>query len=180
MSLKDLLTPVCCRLCFDKMNVLADITLGDPWGLHDVDRAQGESVAIIRTEIGRRVFQRAVDAGTLSVREIDYQQVLAGQGIERKRSDWLGYADAWDALGYPLPSFGEWVRRHAAPPQKSRRYRHHLQQAIALDHYQSREALVGSLQRRLFAKRLKKMIWRVRVTKSMIRRITRSLVRRIR
>jgi coenzyme F420 hydrogenase subunit beta len=32
MKIKDYYTPDRCRLCFDKLNILADISIGDPWG----------------------------------------------------------------------------------------------------------------------------------------------------
>ena len=42
-ALKPFFTSPRCRICFDKLNVGADIVLGDPWGMKDVDWERGES-----------------------------------------------------------------------------------------------------------------------------------------
>ncbi|MCJ7500171.1 Coenzyme F420 hydrogenase/dehydrogenase, beta subunit C-terminal domain, partial [bacterium] len=46
MQIKDYFTPARCRLCFDKMNVFADITAGDPWGIPGTDKKQGETALV--------------------------------------------------------------------------------------------------------------------------------------
>lgn len=51
--IKNGFTPARCRLCFDKMNIYSDITVGDPHGLGNVDRDRGESMVVIRTDMGQ-------------------------------------------------------------------------------------------------------------------------------
>lgn len=143
-GIKDFFTPARCRLCFDKMNVLADITVGDPWGISPVDRAGGESIAVVRTEAGRNLFRDAIDKGAVAVRQIDYQQALAGQKIDRKRLEWNGYMEAWRPLGWPIPNFCENILRPAAPEPCSDRFRNDLLHALSLDQYASRDAVVAA------------------------------------
>jgi coenzyme F420 hydrogenase subunit beta len=83
MQIKDFFTPVRCRLCFDKMNVFSDITVGDPHGVNRVDRERGESMLVARTEIGLETVHSAKKAGVINVRPSDYVQILKGQGILR-------------------------------------------------------------------------------------------------
>lgn len=173
MAIKDHFTPARCRLCFDKMNVLADITAGDPWGISGVDRIGGESLAVIRTDLGRHLFHSALDRRAVTARPIDYQQALLGQGIEHKRIDWRGYVDAWSELAFPLPSFCDQIRPYSCPlPEETDLYRRHLLQAVSLDHYPSRDALLAAVQRTLFSRKLKRIVAStIRAMKRMIERI---------
>lgn len=169
MSMKDFFTPARCRLCFDKMNTLADVTMGDPWGIEDADTVGGESVAVIRTEIGRRIFRRALNEGAVTARETGYRQVLAGQGIERKRVDWRGYAAAWKDLGRPLPNFCEQFGPQAPSRQEGDPYREHLRHAIALDRYSARGRLIAAFERKQFFLRVTGKLARpVRAAKRML------------
>ena len=56
MQIKDYFTPARCRVCFDKMNIFADISVGDPHGLDGVDRKMGESMLVIRTKDGSKCY----------------------------------------------------------------------------------------------------------------------------
>ena len=187
VNIKDWFTPARCRLCFDKMNVLADIVIGDPHGITEVDRVGGESIVVVRTEVGRRKFRSALSNGALTVREIDYQQVLTGQKIDKKRIEWRGYIDAWSKLGYPLPNFCKHVLPHSTqkrgrgdltcPPCVGQvNYRHQLRHALMLDGYPSRSALVAAAERKLFVQKIKRRVtlpWRV--MKYIFARITKTL-----
>lgn len=180
-GMKDFFAPARCRICFDKMNVLADITAGDPWGITDVDRVRGESVAVIRTKAGRCIFQSALNDGALAAREIDYQQVLAGQGIESKRADWRGYVEAWNELGRPLPSFYEQVREYSGPRHRNGSYQSHLRHALALDQYPSREALVAAAEKKLlFQKTKRKATLPLRAMKRLLGRISKNVAQGVR
>jgi coenzyme F420 hydrogenase subunit beta len=100
---KDDTTPPRCRLCFDKMNVLADITVGDPWGLrHTKD---GESVIIPRTERGLRLVRDAVNAGAIDAGPVPIQDVMVGQAIDLKREQFRGFSQAWDVMGRKRPEY---------------------------------------------------------------------------
>jgi len=157
MRIKNFFTPACCLLCFDKMNVFADITVGDPWGIDEYDRIKGESVAVIRTEVGRGVFQSALESSALTVRDIAYDDVLVGQKIEQKRSQWQGYVDAWKNLGRPLPNFWEQVQKSSISQHQNGSYQRHLQHAFALDQYPSRDALIAATERYLFYRNMKRI-----------------------
>ena len=71
---KDAFTPARCRVCFDKMNVLADIAVGDAYGLR-TDK-QGYSVILARTERGKDALEAAQSAGVLVLEPVESEAVF--------------------------------------------------------------------------------------------------------
>ncbi len=148
MAIKDIFTPARCRLCFDKMNVLADVTVGDPWGIEGADRTHGESVVMARTGAGRSAVARGSDSGLLRLRPVDYEDILAGQAIDAKRSDWRTYCETWQRMGEDLPGFYARVASKAPSRRRSAsRHQRHLEAARDLNSYGSRDALLRHAQR---------------------------------
>jgi coenzyme F420 hydrogenase subunit beta len=178
MGIKDFFTPPCCWLCFDKMNGLADISVGDPWGLDKVDRLQGESVAILRTGRGERFFRSAVEAGALIVREINPQSVLKGQRIEHRRSQWAGYVGAWKDMGRTSPRFCEQLGAPRVSWYWRSRCRRHLRHAIILDRYASREVLQAAVERHLLCQALMSAwLWPLRTARRVVTRFKNGIRR---
>ena len=141
IRIKDYFTPARCRLCFDKMNVFSDITVGDPHGISGLERKRGESVVIARTEKGGEIIQAACQDKAIAVRPVPYDAVLSGQGIGRKREQWRGYVDAWAQSGHELPNYVEMVKRAAPLLSRKVGYRNGLQHALSLDQFPTREDL---------------------------------------
>ena len=141
MRIKDYFTPARCRICFDKMNVFADFTAGDPHGLEGVDRKRGESMLAVRSEEGLKIVQAAISAGSMTVSLVDYCQVLSGQGIVGKKKQWRDYAEAWRKLGKPLPDYYDRVKISAEDFSGSKKYRRDLVYALNLDRFASRKKL---------------------------------------
>lgn len=101
IACKNLFTPQRCRLCFDKMNVLADITCGDPHGLsRDV---KGSSAVVVRTLAGQDALQSAIDTGVFLSRRIAADGVFDGQQIDQKRRDYAAYIELWSSRGRTGP-----------------------------------------------------------------------------
>ena len=105
MTVKDFFTPVRCRLCFDKLNVFADVVLGDPHSLTGVDRLNGETLVLVRSEIGRKFVEEASRSGVVELRERSIEQAVNGQGVEKKRIEWSGYMKAWSDMGISQPVY---------------------------------------------------------------------------
>jgi coenzyme F420 hydrogenase subunit beta len=142
--IKNAFTPARCRICFDKMNILADITVCDPHGLKDIDRKNGESAVIVRTEKGRTLIREAVSGKSISLRKTDYSEIIKGQRIERKRREWRGYAEAWRSFGMDLPATSTYLSGVTDYiPDDS--YKKILSSCLALDAYASREMLMSSV-----------------------------------
>lgn len=84
-----------CRVCNDKLNINADIVVGDPWGMKDIDFNHGDSVAIIRTQVGDAIYKGALAGGYIcNDREGNYDEVLSGQGINGRRKSAMLYRRA--------------------------------------------------------------------------------------
>ena len=158
MSIKDYFTPARCRLCFDKMNVLADITAGDPLGIPEVDRKSGESVLIARTAAGFEIVRKAVDTGHLLLRETSYDIVLVGQRIDKKRREFAGYCAAWSTMRRPLPAQAETVQKTVSVHKRNRKFVRNLRRALMLDQFRSRRALVHHVRNRLRRREIVKKI----------------------
>jgi len=102
-TIKDLVTPPRCRLCFDKMNVLADLTVGDPWGIPDAPRAT--SVVLVRTDRGEAALTLACEHGDIEVAEIDPRLVREGQGVAAREAGYTAFCETWRRMGRELPAY---------------------------------------------------------------------------
>ena len=155
MKIKDSFTPARCRLCFDKLNISADVVVGDPHGLEGIDRKRGESLIIIRTLQGSDLISETTATGTISLRKVEKDAVLEGQKISKKRLDWANYVHAWSKLGRNVPSFCEMVLKNNQPAETHLdKYKMSLQQSIGLDAFSSRAALIESIDRSLFTREM--------------------------
>jgi coenzyme F420 hydrogenase subunit beta len=102
-GLKDFYTPPRCRLCFDKLNVFADVAVGDAWGVEPT--AAGDSVLLARNERGDGLIREAMASGYMQAREIDAELVFRGQGSERRRLDFSSFMRLSGQAGRPFPKY---------------------------------------------------------------------------
>lgn len=155
ISIKDFFTPVRCRLCFDKLNVFADVVLGDPHRLTGIDRKRGESTIFTRTTQGERLVSEAVATGSITIRHVDKQAAVKGQLIDRRRLQWSRYVQAWRIHERSLPAYFEAILR-CIDTQKVvlKKYKADLLYSIGLDNYPSRSAVLKSVNRLLLKRRL--------------------------
>ena len=103
MECKDAFTPIRCRLCFDKMNTQCDIAIGDAWGVQE-DK-EGYSVILARTNRGLKVLENARQSKTITLFDIDPENVFKGQNISKKREEFSAYTHVWERLGNITPDF---------------------------------------------------------------------------
>lgn len=95
-ALKDMFTSPRCRICPDKLNVLADITLGDPWGMDGADEKFGNNVIIVRTSVGQQCLEGAVNEGLVLIeKESNREELIRGQHIRERIQQVERYADAY-------------------------------------------------------------------------------------
>lgn len=118
-ALKDHFTPPRCLACFDKLNVCADIVVGDPWGMSNIDWQHGESVVMTRTELGQNIIDRLRNEGAAILREASKDELLKGQNIAGKAkrlNDVLNiYADkGWMLPDYAAQLMGERTTAHSS------------------------------------------------------------------
>lgn len=99
--LKDFFTVPKCRLCWDKLNVHADIVLGDPWGLKGkYDEQHGDSVIIVRTGKTARMLDEMKANGLVRFSPVELDEVAKGQHVELKacnikKLDWESVKQKW-------------------------------------------------------------------------------------
>jgi coenzyme F420 hydrogenase subunit beta len=106
MEIKQFFTPARCRICFDKMNIFSDITVGDPHGIVGVDRTRGESVVLVRNQKGAELISAALSAGLIYLRSVEPQEVFLGQQVESKKQKWSSSLLAWKKRFSMYPDFG--------------------------------------------------------------------------
>jgi len=140
MKIKDSFTPVRCRLCFDKMNIFSDVTLGDPHGVSGFDWKKGETLVIARTRKGLSLIESANSSNAIELREINYIEAVNGQTIKEKREEWIGYSEAWRKMGHDLPNYYNKVKQNAKLSDTHKYYRK-LKFAMLLDRFNSRSKL---------------------------------------
>ncbi len=150
MRIKDQFTPLRCRFCFDKLNLLSDITIGDPHGIKEADRLKGESVVLVRTQVGKDMIKLCLDHRILETKVINYRDVHTGQAMDDKLKGWHAYVTAWQRLDGQLPTFADQLSKLiASPPSENPQYTlmliHTLQQELCL----KRDALLQSASVRL-------------------------------
>jgi len=97
--------PFRCNLCPDGLGQLADISCGDAWHRHKTDNGPGLSLVLIRTERGREFFNNAVKAGYIKAYSCNTANVIAAQGLVRRRQEVFGRLMAMRLLLIPTPKF---------------------------------------------------------------------------
>lgn len=73
-----------CQLCPDGLGELADVTGGDAWH-RKAEGSAGISMILARTERGRLIVEGAITDGYLEATPSGYREVVAAQGLVRRR-----------------------------------------------------------------------------------------------
>jgi coenzyme F420 hydrogenase subunit beta len=147
-SIKDIYTPLRCRLCFDKTNVLSDIVVGDAWGLRR-DK-EGFSAIIARTDKGRDVLLSAQKADALKLDTVNAEAVFKGQAIEKKRIDWTVFTIIRQDSGMPVPDFNfdkRWLGNTKGASRRS--YREKIDWALYLANMTGKTEILKAAKHRV-------------------------------
>lgn len=172
MNMKDFFTPVRCRLCFDKLNIFADIVCGDPHGVDNIDRIGGETLVFGRTQKGIDIIDNAKKMKVVNLRDTDKTIAVEGQKIEKNRKDWLAHIIAWQNLGKKIPEYAVINKsvNNTFLEEKN------LKQALSLDKYYDKNELLEEAQNYYNRKkRNQKLFLPLRVLK----RILKEVIKRI-
>ena len=173
MAIKDYFTPARCTLCFDKLNVYADVVVGDPHGIDGVDRYRGESLLIERTQKGKHLVSDTMATGTVALRQVNENVVIEGQGINKKKQDWLRYVKAWSSMGRKLPSYCQSVMNGLETLDVNfEKHKDSLMHSVGLDAFDSRKAVLVSINKLLPREGMKEKIIKVlRRAKNLTKRV---------
>lgn len=99
-----------CKLCFDKMNLYADIVLGDAWGVSGEDTKKGGNVIVCRTDKGKTLIDEMISKGRLVGRPCPIEEVSKGQGISKKKKTVDKMAAIYGQNNWQLPG---WIKVEA-------------------------------------------------------------------
>jgi coenzyme F420 hydrogenase subunit beta len=171
-SIKDIYTPLRCRLCFDKMNVLCDIVVGDAWGLRK-DK-EGFSAIMVRTDRGRDALLSAQKAGVLKLEIVDAGAVFKGQAAEKKRLDWTIFTAIWRDSGLPVPDFNfdkRWIGNVKGIARRS--YRDKINWTMLLANTTGKAEILEAAKRRVRLNKIRSF-FTIRGLKHAIRKIWES------
>ena len=105
INLKPFFTPQRCYLCFDKLNQLADLSLGDAWLPKFKDDRKGVSILITRTETGEEIVNRAIDSGAIKAQNIPFEDVIKAQNPQEKILLLNNYLTASRFFGSGIPEY---------------------------------------------------------------------------
>ena len=105
--LKDPFTNPRCRICFDKLNVHADMVFGDPWGMSNVDWQRGMSLVLTRSERGEDVINGLMQKGDARLGKASLSEVIQGQHIEKRKRDVSVALSTYQRQGWVQPSYAE-------------------------------------------------------------------------
>jgi coenzyme F420 hydrogenase subunit beta len=96
--------PFRCYLCPDLTAEFADISVGDPWYREVGENEPGRSLILIRTEVGREIFHRAMKQGYVTAEPADLNVIYRSQkNLLGKRQAIWGRLLAMKLLGIPRP-----------------------------------------------------------------------------
>jgi coenzyme F420 hydrogenase subunit beta len=156
-TMKDFFTPVRCMLCFDKMNIYSDITLGDPHGIENIDRENGESLVISRTKLGEEIIKNAIESKYINLNNTNFEDAIKGQGIENKKLKFNAYINAYTKMGYTIPKYPEAVLDGSIIPNNDdiNKALHDLRHSLSLDKINSIEEVI-LLAQQYYEKKTKK------------------------
>lgn len=101
---KDFFTHPRCRVCFNKLNIFADITCGDPWNMEGVDWVKGDSLILSRTQLGTELLAEATKDGIIQIKECKVEDVIRTQGIHSRQNRCLAGINIYRNHGWKLPS----------------------------------------------------------------------------
>lgn len=90
----------------DGSGELADISCGDPWYEKPDGKNPGFSLVVVRTEHGREIVRRAMEAGYLSLTRAEPWKLARSQpGLAAKKAAVWGRVTAMRTLRLPAPRF---------------------------------------------------------------------------
>ena len=100
-----------CKICPDGVGEFSDVSCGDAWHLTkdqpDFSERPGVSVILSRTDRGDRLVEEAIDAGYLSVSNLDFHELDRMQPHQSTRKKHIkARVFALSLLGIETPNFG--------------------------------------------------------------------------
>lgn len=93
-TVRDLFLPLRCFYCHDKLNTMADISFGDPWGLDLEESDQRSTVFLVRSKDGLEIMARARESGFVRSTRVEHSMIVRGQRIETHANTFVSRLEA--------------------------------------------------------------------------------------
>lgn len=116
---RELYLPLRCFYCHDKLNTLADISFGDPWGLDFEGHTQRATAFLIRSREGLEAMDRAVTSGFVDRWTVKDDLIARGQKSKEYESDFISRLEAARRLGRIPPLYSHSLVTCIAPGRKT-------------------------------------------------------------
>ena len=101
--------PERCQTCLDGSNEFSDLSVSDAWTRDEKGnyKFKEHSRILIRTDAGRDLVQRAVDAGELVIKDVTKDPSYATHKMQTKRKGSLAplRIDRWERAGRDVPKY---------------------------------------------------------------------------
>lgn len=130
--------PFRCSICPDGMGEFADIACGDAWHQYKDNGDPGRSTVIVRTFRGRVILEKACEAGYVTLEPSTVENILSGQGLQKRKHELYGRLLAMRLTALPRPDYEDFPGEmlwHDTPPWTKVRVIAGTVRRIALRHY---------------------------------------------
>lgn len=104
-ALKEFFTPPRCRVCYNKINVFADIVFGDPWRMPNIDEQNGQSLVLTRTELGDKLISEMFKNNVLLGDKRDNESAVVGQQIMQRKISVARFSKAIQFIPTKIDSY---------------------------------------------------------------------------
>lgn len=157
--LKQYFTAPRCLICYDKLNLNADIVLGDPWGVLDVDWIRGESLVLCRTSIGQTIINQMIQSNLVSLRQVEPYFALKGQAMETRLSNIRKNMLLYREKGWILPKYSNLILSDAI--EKPTNCNRKIIDEFNKDSQKTKKTIVRKYRRRISIMSFKNNIYKI-------------------
>ncbi len=157
--------PLRCGFCFDKMNRMSDLALGDPNGFPEDVLRQGMNAIAVYTSRGEELLREAERSGAVELCECTAEQLWEGQALARERKPRIvSYYSRWRRVGRPVPEVR--VLASQVPPRQRLSLFVHMELQWRLERVANRHrayrALMSWFRVRAVLEKARRMLLRLR------------------
>ena len=166
-----------CRVCFDKVCIFADIVLGDPWRMTEVDEEHGDSLIVSKTDKGEELLREMQKAGVINMTPRDTNELISGQLVPQRKRQVALYSKALLSLPTKANSYLYKQEENVEIDQNELKKAEEEYRIFMANERKSKEQIT-SIARKIILKHLAKLRLKCSIAYKAMRKVYR-LVKRI-
>jgi len=144
--------PLRCGFCFDQMNQMSDLALGDPNGFPDEITSKGLNTIAVYTPVGEKILESAEQQGAVKLFDCSREQIWQGQlVIQARKPRVISHWSRWKELHRPVPDVG--ALENLRPIPQSRFSRMNMEFMWRFEGVSDRSKAYRSLMRRIWLRK---------------------------